>query len=76
MHALMGFAASAIAFEQNATGVKSLAYHHRGQALQGLVKATQVLTLENTDAVLLTSIILGWQAVDWYSRRTYPKKSL
>ncbi|KAI9726341.1 MAG: hypothetical protein M1828_001615 [Chrysothrix sp. TS-e1954] len=71
MHAMMGFTASSMAFERDSAEAKSLAYHHRGVALQGLLAATQELSAQNVDAVLLASILLGWQAVDWQGWLTF-----
>ena len=65
MHAILGFTASSVSFEQSSAELKNYAYHHRGIALNGLLESTQSLSAENVDAVLLATVLLGWQAVEW-----------
>jgi hypothetical protein len=46
--------------------VMELAYHYRACGLQGLQKAINHFSTENSDAVLAASVLLGWQATDEY----------
>ncbi|KAB8527788.1 hypothetical protein FH972_025440 [Carpinus fangiana] len=65
VHAILAFSALSLAWENNATDVKAIAYHHAGIALEGLQRATASFCRENSDAVLLASVLLSWQANDY-----------
>ena len=43
-----------------------MAYEHRGIALKGLHEAIGAFSRENSDAVLAASLLLSWQATEWY----------
>jgi hypothetical protein len=43
-----------------------MAYEHRGIALKGLHEAIGSFSRENSDAVLAASLLLSWQATEWY----------
>jgi hypothetical protein len=45
-----------------------MAYEHRGVALKGLHEAIGAFSRENSDAVLAASLLLSWQATEWYDR--------
>ncbi|RMI98450.1 hypothetical protein CDV36_016107 [Fusarium kuroshium] len=67
MHALLAFSAMHIAFLTDCPLVGSLAYNHRGIALEGLQEAIGSFSRETSDAILAASLVLSWQATDWCS---------
>lgn len=67
VHAILAFSALSLAWESNSSEIKSLAYTHGGIALEGLQHAIASFSRDNSDAVLLASILLSWQANDWRS---------
>lgn len=43
-----------------------MAYEHRGNAIKGLQEAIGSFSRENSDAVLAASLLLSWQATEWF----------
>ena len=68
MSAILAFSATNLASEANSSEARSLAYHHQGVALNGLHNAIGNFSQENSDPILAASILLSWQASDWYDR--------
>lgn len=66
MHSLLGFSASHLYHLTNCPATQDLTYRHRDSALQGLQHAIGEFRRENAEAVLAASILLSWQATDWY----------
>lgn len=66
MSAILAFSATHLAHETNSMETRNLAYHHRGVALNGLHGAIGNFSEENSDAILAASILLSWQASDWW----------
>ncbi|KAL8733156.1 MAG: hypothetical protein Q9166_002348 [cf. Caloplaca sp. 2 TL-2023] len=65
MSAVLGFAATHLAWLTHSTETKNLAYYHRGVALKGLHGAIGHFSRESSDAILAASILLSWQTSDW-----------
>ena len=68
MSAILAFSATNLASETNSTETRGLAYHHQGIALNGLHNAIGGFSQENSDPILAASILLSWQASDWYDK--------
>ena len=66
MNSILAFSATHMAWITKSVETKNIAYHHRGIALKGLQEAIGKFSQENSDAVLAASILLSWQASDWY----------
>ena len=66
MSAILAFSAQNLAGETDSADLGNLAFQHRSIAMQGLCQAIGALTPENSDPVLAASILLLWQAPDWY----------
>lgn len=66
MSSILAFSATHLGWITNSTETKNLAYYHRGVALKGLHGAIGNFSRENSDPVLAASILLSWQAADWY----------
>lgn len=66
MHALLAFSAMHIAFLTDCRLVGNMAFEHRGIALSGLHAAIGSFSRETSDAILAASLVLSWQASDWY----------
>jgi hypothetical protein len=64
MHAVLGWSATHLSRMTGDKQVIHAAYHHRVQAFEGLRKAINEFSGDNSDAVLGASILLGWQATD------------
>ena len=71
MDALLAFSAMHMAFLTDCPLVGSMAYEHKGTALSGLQEAISSFSRENSDAILAASLVLSWQATDWYLLRLY-----
>ncbi|KAH8174344.1 fungal zn(2)-Cys(6) binuclear cluster domain-containing protein [Sarocladium implicatum] len=67
MHALLAFSAMHIAFLTDCPLVGSMAFEHKGIALNGLHEAIGSFSRETSDAILAASLVLSWQATDWRS---------
>lgn len=67
MESLLAFSAMHIAFLTDCPIVGNMAYEHRGRALGGLHEAISSFSYETSDAVLAASLVLSWQATDWYA---------
>lgn len=72
MHALLAFSAMHIAYLTDCPMVGNLSFVHRGLALKGLQEAIDSFSPETSDAVLAASLVLSWQATDWYVLPTAP----
>lgn len=68
MSALLALSASHLAWRTKNSDTNNLAYHHRGVALKGLHEAIGVFSPENAEAILAASILLSWQATEWYDQ--------
>jgi hypothetical protein len=66
MHAVLAFSAMHVAHLTDCPLVGNIAYEHRGIALKGLQEAISTFSRETSDAVLAASLVLSWQATDWY----------
>jgi hypothetical protein len=78
MHALLAFSAMHVAHLTDCPLVGNIAYEHRGIALKGLQEAISTFSRETSDAVLAASLVLSWQATDWYVQSQFshhPKDS-
>ena len=67
MSSLLAFSASQLAWETRNADTENLAYYHRGVALKGLHEAIGAFSRENSDAILAASMLLSWQATEWYA---------
>jgi len=56
--------------------VNQMAYEHRGIALKGLHEAIGSFSRENSDAVLAASLLLSWQATEWYEYLTWTRNQI
>ena len=72
MHALLALSATHLAWLTECPLAANMAYEHRGIALKGLQEAIGLFDRQNSDAVLAASLLLSWQASDWYGK---PSKS-
>jgi hypothetical protein len=66
MHAILAFSASHLAWISQSSETRNIAIHHGGNALKGLHEAIAAFSKANSDAVLAASLLLTWQATDWY----------
>jgi hypothetical protein len=66
MHALLALSATHLAWLTECPLTANMAYEHRGIALKGLHEAIGAFSRENSDAVLAASLLLSWQATEWY----------
>lgn len=66
MNALLAFSASHLAWQTKNADTENLAFYHSGIALRGLHEAIGAFSEQNSEAVLATSILLLWQATEWY----------
>ena len=66
MNALLAFSASHLAWISTSAETRNLAYQHGAVALKGLQMALANFSKANSDAVLAASLLLSWQAHDWY----------
>jgi hypothetical protein len=66
MSAVLALSASHLAWETNDSETEHLAYHHRGVALKGLHEAIGSFSRDNSEAILAASMLLSWQATEWY----------
>lgn len=66
MSAILAFSASHLAWLTNNAETDHLAYHHRGVAIKGLHEAISAFSQRNSEAILAASMILSWQAAEWW----------
>lgn len=66
MSALLALSATHLAWLTDCPLTANMAYEHRGVALKGLHEAIGEFSPENSDAVLAASLLLSWQATEWY----------
>ena len=66
MNALLSFSANHLAWQQSSSEIRNLHIQYGTIALRGLHEAIGSFSLENADAVLAASLLLLWQATDWY----------
>ena len=66
MHALLSFSANHLAWVHSSTETRNLHLHHGSIALRGLHDAIGSFSPANADAILASSLLLLWQATDWY----------
>ena len=76
MHAVLALSATHMAWLTECPLVKQMAYEHRGIALKGLHEAIGSFSRENSDAVLAASLLLSWQATEWYEYLSMPRNTL
>jgi hypothetical protein len=67
MSSLLALSASHLAWQTKNPDTTNLGYHHRGVALKGLHEAIGAFSRENSDAILAASMLLSWQATEWYA---------
>lgn len=67
MNSLMAFSAAHLAWITGNQDTNRLAYHHQGSAMQGLRTAISSFSEDNCEAILAASILLSWQATEWYA---------
>lgn len=75
MSALLALSASDLAWQTKNNDTYNLAYQHRGIALKGLHEAIGDFSRENSEAILAASILLSWQATEWYEPCRYLRKN-
>ncbi|MBE7180385.1 MAG: hypothetical protein INR71_04095 [Terriglobus roseus] len=73
MHAVLSFSANQLAWMTQSNETRSLAMQHRAVALRGLHEAIGAFSQANSDAVLAGSLLLAWQATDWYGLTSPPR---
>lgn len=66
MHSILSFSANHLAWISQSSETRSIAIQHRQIALRGLHEAIGAFSQSNSDAVLAASLLLAWQATDWY----------
>ncbi len=66
MHALLALSATHLAWLTDCPLTANMAYEHRGIALKGLHEAIGSFSRQNSDAVLAASLLLSWQATEWF----------
>jgi len=66
MHSILAFSASHLAWISQSSETRNLAFHHASIGLKGLHDGITSFTKMNSDAVLASSLLLAWQATDWY----------
>lgn len=66
MQSILAFSASHLAWISQSSETRNLAFHHAGIALKGLHEGIENFTKANSDAVLASSLLLAWQATDWW----------
>jgi hypothetical protein len=66
MHALLSFSANHLAWTQSSPETRNLQIHHGSIALRGLHEAIGSFSPANADAILAASLLMLWQATDWY----------
>lgn len=69
MHALLSFSANHLAWTQSSPETRNLQIHHGSIALRGLHEAIGGFSPANADAILAASLLMLWQATDWYVSR-------
>lgn len=67
MHALLSFSANHLAWSRSSNETRNLHIQHGTIALRGLHEAIGSFSHANADAVLAASLLLLWQATDWYA---------
>jgi len=70
MSAVLALSASHLGWQTENHDTANLAYHHRGVALKGLHDAIGTFSRENSDAILAASMLLSWQASEWYVNKS------
>jgi hypothetical protein len=68
MNALLALSATHLAWLTDCPLTANMAYEHRGIALKGLHEAIGNFSRQNSDAVLAASLLLSWQATEWYDK--------
>lgn len=66
MSALLALSAAHLAWLTDCPLTANMGYEHRGVALKGLHEAIGMFSRETSDAVLAASLLLSWQATEWY----------
>ena len=66
MSSILAFSATNLAWTTKSSETNSLAFQRGGTALQGLRPAIGNFSKENSDPNLAASLLLLWQASDWY----------
>ena len=72
MHALLSFSANHLAWTQQSPETRNLQIHHGSIALRGLHEAIGSFSSTNADAILAASLLMLWQATDWYALTPHP----
>lgn len=71
MHALLSFSANHLAWSRSSNETRNLHIQHGTIALRGLHEAIGSFSHANADAVLAASLLLLWQATDWYVEEVF-----
>ncbi len=66
MSSILAFSATHMAWLTQSVETNNLAHYHRDIARKGLIDAIGNFSQANSDAVLAASILLSWQASDWW----------
>ena len=66
MSSILAFSATDLAWTTKSGETGGLALQHRGTALQGLQPAIGDFSRETSDPTLAATLLLLWQASDWY----------
>ena len=65
MHSMLALSASHLGWITQNAATLNLSYHYRVLAMNGLHRAIDHFSIENSDAILGASITLSWQASEW-----------
>ena len=71
MSAILALSASHLAWKTRNAETEHLAIHHHGVAIKGLHEAIGSFSRENSEAILAASMLLSWQASEWYVHGIY-----
>lgn len=66
MSAILALSASHLAWKTQDSETEHIAFHHHGVALKGLHEAIGTFSKLNSEAILAASMLLSWQATEWY----------
>lgn len=67
MSSVLALSALHMAYVTGSQETLNLSYHHRKIASKGLQAALGAFSQGNSDAILAASLVLSWQAADWYA---------
>ena len=67
MSAILALSACHLAWQTKDHETENLACYHRGIALKGLHEAIGAFSQANSEAILAASMLLSWQATEWFA---------